>query len=123
MEEMYEAITREIHSAEEQGRPIAQVRVTTAAIPGSVTTAPMTPERARVLGRLLAMPSFPPLRGVRGLGSETDEIVVFGDPTNLLEILVHPEDWRQLLTEVDKLWMLDRSGHVTRIAGVPVSET
>lgn len=123
MEEMYEAITREIHSAEEQDRPIAQVRVTPDAIPGSVTTGPMTPERARILGRLLAMPSLPPLRGVRGLGSETDEIVVFGDPTNLLEILVHPEDWRQLLTEVDNLYMLNVSGPVKRLAGVPVSET
>jgi hypothetical protein len=127
MEEMYETLTREIRSAEEADRPVAQIRVTPDAIQGSVTTAPMTPERARVLGQLLAMPALPPWPAViRGLGAApTDEMVVFGSPSNerLLEILIHPDDWRQLLTEVDNLYMLNLSGPVKRIAEVPVSET
>jgi len=126
MEEMHATLTREIHSAEAEDRPVAQIRVTPDAIQGSVTTAPMTPERARVLGRLLAMPTVPPWPGgIRGLGSSTDEVVAFGDPSNerLLEILVHPDDWRQLLAEVDNLWMLDMGGPIKRVAGVPVSGT
>jgi hypothetical protein len=113
MDQMYATILREINSAATEDRPVAQIRVTADAIRGSITTAPLTPERARVLGRLLAVPF-----------GEGDSAVV-SDPDNerLLEILIHPEDWRDLLTEEAPLSMLNLTGPIKRVAGVPVQET
>lgn len=129
---LYTAVERVIQEAEEQDRPIAQIRVTAVAIPGSITAAPMTPERARALGHLLAAPSPPSgllsSSGRRrnilsGLGRAANEIVVFGDPGGLLEVLIHPGDWRELLTEEGGGRLrLDASNRITRLCEIPVCQ-
>lgn len=106
-------VVREIDSAAEQDRPLAQIRVTTDAIPGSISTAPVTPERGRVLGKLRAVP-------VDGGAA------VEGDPSNerLLEILIHPDDWNLVLVEAP-LGALgcDPEAKVRTLYGLPVDES
>lgn len=118
---LYATVAAEIHSAEEQDRPIAQIRVTTDAIQGSITAAPVTPERARTLGQLMA---------IRGDSDSPLTGTVVSDPSNeqLLEILIHPEDWRDLLTETGGMarFALKTSSPgslvVRSVLGIPVEE-
>lgn len=102
------SIMREQHDARATGyKRIVHIRVTTDALPGSVTSLPVTPERARVIGRLLA---------VQDLG-------VVADPNStetLLELLIHPADWAELLTDDDK-YRAVQIGPDTRVIGIPVS--
>src|ERR1700759_1212361 len=103
---MFVAILREVHRAREQMRPVTQVRVTTDALEGTIAAAPVTPERARVLGKLRATP-----------------VGVISDPPNerLLEILIHPEDWKQLLMRTDSHGAIGFSDGVETALGLPVS--
>ena len=113
---IFAALHSEIRHAREQDRPVVHVRVAKDALPGTVAAMPVTPERARALGTLLLLP---------------DETIV-GSPVNerLLELLIHPEDWRGLLVEKDALgnYVVDYvvapgEGGVTRVLGIPVVKT
>lgn len=104
---LFESIDRELRDAEEQLREVVQIRVTPLALPGSVLLMPMSPERARVLGRL---------HMVRDRG-------VISDPKNerMMEVLMHPEDWAELLTEVDHHHLHAHDlGEPRSIYGIPV---
>lgn len=112
---MYGVLRREINYAREQDRPIVQVRVTADALRGSISTVPVSPERARVLGTLTMVP----------VGDEGDSAVVgAAENERLLEVIVHPEDWRDLLVEAGPLGALgaDDGGSVRTIFGYRVEE-
>lgn len=92
------AIRRELVDAAVTGyQRITQIRVTSDAIRHSPVSVPLTPERARVLG----------LGEADGLGDE-----------RLLELLVHPDDWRDLLCESRDIG----PGYPTVVQGVPVDD-
>ncbi len=77
---------------------ITRIRVTTDAIPGSVVALPMTPERARLVGRPGPLPH---------------------------EILVHPEDWFGILVGASTFgpgWLAS-AGLPNRVLGLPVEHT
>lgn len=106
------AISNELDAAALSGyKRIVHIRLTTDALPGSVTSTPITPERARTLGRLLALP---------GGG-------VVADPRStelLMEILIHPEDWAALLAETDAPYTVQaamKAGEPDRVYGIPVT--
>jgi hypothetical protein len=84
---VFRAIAHEVYEARAALRPITHIRVTRDALAGTVAALPITPERARTI-RLRAFP---------GGTVEAD----FGETERLLEIVIHPEDWRTLLTERD----------------------
>lgn len=109
---MYAAVHALLRDVRATGyQRVVHVRVTTDALPGSMTTVPVTPERARVLGRLLAV----------------QDSGVVADPLwfeKAQEVLIHPEDWVKLLSEVpgyahQGALSIDGS---TRIFGIPVTE-
>jgi hypothetical protein len=105
------AIFRECNAADGQMRPIIHARLTTDAIPGSIAAMPVTPERARTLGKLWAFP---------------DGTIEAAYDGRALEILIHPEDWHGLLKELpsengyavqNAIWC----GEPDRVLGIPVS--
>lgn len=84
------AIAREVHDARATGRQrVVHVRVTPHALPGSVVSVPIPPERSRLLR---ADPDLDAIETANYV-----EIVGRGGIGVLLEILVHPQDWQQLL--------------------------
>lgn len=105
---MYELLFRELREAEEAYRSIVQIRVSTDGIPGAPATTPLTPERARQFG-LMAVPA-------------NDGVAVVADPhaQHLLEVVVHPKDWADLLKEPGTLHALELLGPVRRVFGIPV---
>jgi hypothetical protein len=111
-------IYQEIADAEVTGyKRIVHIRVTTDALPGSPTSVPVTPERARTLGRLIA------LRDPRG-----GEATVAADPSDyerMLELLIHPQDWADVLRGADmfagELAPGMRPGEPDSVYGIPVS--
>lgn len=108
-----EIIHRERQDARATGyKRIVHIRVTVDAIPGAPTTVPVTPERARVLGRLLM---------VRGEGPLTGSVVA--DPSDyeaMLELLIHPKDYADLLKDASAIAAV-QIGEVDRVMGIPVS--
>jgi hypothetical protein len=106
-------IYRERQQARETGyKRIVHIRVTKDAILGAPTTVPVTPERARTLGRLLMVRSG----GLDG--------VVVADPSDyerMLELLIHPEDWAALLTEKTAFGYAVELGTIDHVMGIPVS--
>lgn len=72
------ALRREIESAWEQDRNVVQIRVTTDALEGTPTAVPLTPERLRAL----------------------DLSPTFDSNVTPLEVLVHPRDWADALSEI-----------------------
>lgn len=108
---VFRAITREVYDAQAQLREIVHIRVSRNALAGSVVALPITPERARTI-RLRAFP-----------GGAVD--VDYGSTERLLEIVIHPEDWRDLLTEKDAVgaYVLNaESTGIRRIYDIPVAE-
>lgn len=104
-----EAIHREIHDARATGyQHIVHIRVTTDALQGSPVTVPITPERARAIGRLMM---------VQGHGVVADPM----DYETRLELLVHPQDYSDLLKDVDLMRYGVQIGEPMRIMGIPVS--
>lgn len=91
---------------------IAHIRITTDAIPGSIVAMPITPERMRSLGYLrLVQPTEP--------GPAT----VIADPSReLLEIVMHPKDWRQLRMSLEARDHLETGAldKADRLLGYPV---
>jgi hypothetical protein len=88
-------------------RTIIRIRVTTDAVRDSMLAAPITPERSRTLGRLMALEGG----------------AVEAEPSNALELLVHPEDYQQLLWERDEIgrsYGAGIGGEITRIMGLRV---
>ena len=79
------ALFLERRAAREKDVRVVHVRVTTDAIRNSIALVPITPERARTLGTLYLLP---------------DETVV-ADAGRLHEIVMHPEDFRDLKVEKD----------------------
>lgn len=104
-----DAIRRECDDAALTGyKQIVHIRVTTDALQGSVTSTPVTPERARTIGRLMAIPA-----------REGTAVVAHPDSTEtLLEILMHPADYETLMIEYRA--MGGREAPVA-LLGIPVS--
>lgn len=102
------AIANQLNDARETGwQRIVHIRVTVDALAGSVTALPVTPERARTLGRLLAVPGG-----------------VVADPSDyegMLELLIHPADWADLLRDTTAIRSV-KLGEPTRVMGIPVSQ-
>lgn len=102
----------EIRQAREQDREVRWIRVTADAIPGSIVTTPITPERARQIA-LRAEPDF---------GSD---YTVDTDPKLILrpslEIVVHPEDWAELLKDPEAAHWGIQIGEPDRVLGIPVT--
>ncbi|WP_121249661.1 hypothetical protein [Solirubrobacter pauli] len=94
MKHVSEAIRREIDQARGGDRPVASVRVTESALPGTVAAVSLSPERAESLR----------------LDARLAEAAV--------EILVHPDDYAELLEEPG-LELGEDSG-VRRVFGVPL---
>lgn len=104
---VFAAIARERHDADVQLRPIIHIRITKDAIPGTPAAVPVTPERARTLGRLWALP---------------DGSVDAAYDGRALEVVIHPEDWSRLLTEKDAMvGYAVQVGDPDRVLGIPVS--
>lgn len=97
------ALYAEINEARAQCWNVLHVRVASDAIRGSVTTVAITPERARTLAAL----------EVRG--DETVEVAM-SRTLSMREILVHPEDWNELLKEAEP----QRDVTPTSVFGLPV---
>lgn len=102
-----EAVHHELNDAEVREHRIVQIRVTRDALPGSITTVVMTPERAR-----------------RYVGSVvvrivTPELLPGEAWPDVREILIHPLDWERALLEPDP-YAAVVLGQVTSILGVPV---
>lgn len=105
-------IFSERNQARERMRPIIHIRVTTDAIPGSPVAVPVTPERARTLGKIWAFP---------------DGTVEAAFDGRALELLVHPEDWYSLLKDMDAArdYVVQfgvQPGEPDRVFGIPVSK-
>ncbi len=103
MSSMFEAFHRELHDAGMQDYEVVRIRVTHDAIGGAPVAMPLTPERARSVTL--------PARGGRMVPLEL-----------VREIVVHPDDWRDLLVDPairDQL-PAGLNGPPTRIYGLPV---
>ena len=85
MDDPCATLMREIASAQEQDRPLLHIRVTPDALRGTPASLPVTPERLRVL--------YP--ESVK-LGLIENGLV----PHHGMELVVHPEDWRDVLKVV-----------------------
>jgi hypothetical protein len=95
--------------AELQARHIRGIRVTTDALAGSIVALPITPERARSYRLLM----------IEGRGAVADPVVYERD----LEVLVHPEDWRDFLKNLPNSVTFNESGavgSVREVMGIPV---
>ena len=103
---------REQQQAREQLREIHHIRVTTDALPGSLVSVPITPERARTIR--LAM--FPSKAGESTVDVDPELV---GRP--LLEVLMHPEDYAELTKDLDAVRDVDMTGSVTRVLGIPIA--
>lgn len=100
MSGMVEAFFREINDAGLQLHEIARIRITHDAISGAPVAAPLTPERARTVTL--------PQRG--------------GQPVPLelvREIVVHPDDWRDLLVD-ERMAERQLQSEPDSIYGLPV---
>jgi hypothetical protein len=103
------AIAREVHDARATGcQRVVHVRVTPHAIPGSVVAVPIPPERSRLLR---ADPDLDAIETANYV-----EIVGRGGIGVLLEILVHPHDWQQLLRDAGSVLI----GAPDAVHGLPV---
>lgn len=107
------SLFRERNAADEQMRPIIHIRITTDAIAGSVVAVPVSPERARTLGKLWAFP---------------DGTIEAAYDGRALEILVHHEDWYSLLKEMPAdngfaVQLAMKLGEPDRVLGIPVSRS
>lgn len=104
---VFAAIHREIVDADMALVKIAYIRVTRDAIPGSVVTTPITPER------LLPDDGW----ALDDEVGETLEALLRPDR----EIVVHPEDWCSLLAECDALgYAVSPVGMLRAVRGIPV---
>jgi hypothetical protein len=108
---IWEAIVSEINHAELDDRRVRALRVTTDAVAGSLAAMPITPERARTVGRLWML---------------EDSTVVAEDLLYDLELLVHPSDWYALLAERGPSGQFVVQPHATvanveHILGIPVT--
>lgn len=112
---MFAVVHRQIVEADETGyKRIVHVRVTTDAICGSMAAVPVTPERARAIGKLVALPDVGALA-----------YTVAADPQwyeRALELLIHPEDWIALLREIPMGATPLQLGDPKTVYGIPVSE-
>lgn len=111
---IFRTIWDEQRAARAAMREIVHIRVTPDAIPGSVTTTPLTPERARALKPLIY---HHPSR-------DTPDAVADPDMERALELLVHPKDWAELRMDVHAKHALQvgaSSGGVDRVMGIPVT--
>lgn len=112
---MYATLQAEIHHVRLRALDVVQIRVSTDAIPGSVTTTMLTPERLRALRPYV----------IHLQGRETPDALA--DPTaaeRLREIVMHPDDWFALLEEPDTRFALRlgmAEGEPDRIFGIPVA--
>jgi hypothetical protein len=104
----------EIRQAREQDREVHWIRVTKDAIPGSITTTPITPERARQI----ALRAEPGTGFGRDCTVDTDPKLVGRPP---LEIVVHPEDWAELLKDPEAARWGIQIGEPDRVLGIPVT--
>lgn len=104
-----DAINRELESAVHERLVVRQIRITPDAIAGSVTLAPMTPERlqawAAIIGEVATWFNVP--HSMIGAPEARER---------WREVLVHPADWEALQAEVG-----DRNGHASRAWGLPVA--
>lgn len=110
-----EAIYDEFRAARDAARPVLHVRVSLAAIPGSVITTPLSPERARAL-----RPYVIHLQGRDTPDALADPEVV----ERALELVLHPEDWARLLADhaaIPDVALPLRDGEPFRVLGVPVT--
>lgn len=103
----------DLRQAREQDRDVRWIRVTKDAIPGSITTTPITPERARQIG----LYEYEDGQSGRSAGVDTDPKLIARPP---LEIVVHPEDWAELLKDPEAAKWGIQIGEPDRVLGVPV---
>jgi hypothetical protein len=96
MTHVAQAIRREIDEARSGDRPVASVRVTESALSGTVAAVSLSPERAESLR----------------LDAQLAERAV--------EILVHPDDYAELLEEPDPGLSTDEGSGVRLVFGVPL---
>ena len=96
MTHVAEAIRREIDEARGADRPVASVRVTASALPGTVAAVSLSPERVEAL------------RLDRQLAERA------------VEILVHPDDYAALLEEPGEGLSTDAQSGVRHAFGVPL---
>lgn len=106
------ALWRERQEARAQMRPIVHIRISRDAFLGSIVAVPVSPERARTLGKLWAFP---------------DGTVDAAYDGRALELLMHPEDWASLLKEFPHenghaVQLAMRAGEPDRVMGIPVSK-
>lgn len=106
-------IHRELADAEATGyKRIVHIRVTTAALPGAPVSVPVTPERARVIGCLVTL--YSPRSGM----------TVDADPhwyESALELLIHPRDYTDLLTDANAASTVDLATGLRSVFGVPIA--
>jgi hypothetical protein len=86
-----EAIQRELAAARDADRPVASVRVTGSALPGTVAAVSLSPERAQAL--------------------QLDAVLT----EHAVEVLLHPEDYDELADDE-----VTEDGGVRRVFGVPL---
>jgi hypothetical protein len=91
-----EAIRRELDDARAAERPVASVRVTDSALPGAVVAVSLAPERSAELG----------------LDAQMAERAV--------EIIIHPDDFAELLETPAATLSASIEDGVRRIFGVPL---
>lgn len=102
------SIYGELERAAETGyREIVSIRVTPLAIQGSLLAVLVSPERARVLGKL---------RMLEGQG-------VVADPAwceEHEELLIHPRDWMDLLSDQTVFRYISMGTEAWNVFGIPV---
>ena len=114
---IFAVLHKELHDARAAMRPVLHIRITTDAIPGTVTSTPLTPERLRVLKPYV----------IHIEGRETPDVLA--DPTlvdRALEIVMHPQDWHDLLRDIESVQHVQigmREGEPDRVWGIPVTRT
>jgi len=96
MTHVADAIRREIDEARGDDRPVASVRVTESALPGTVAAVSLSPERVEALR----------------LDGQLAERAV--------EILVHPDDYAELLDEPGEGLTTDSGSGARLVFGVPL---
>lgn len=112
------AVVRELHDVDATGyKRVVQIRITTDALAGSIMACPITPERARTLGRMMAVRD-----------EQRGGYCVVADPMDyeaMAEVLIHPADWHALLRDAPHgavALPLQPSAPI-RMFGVPVVHT
>lgn len=103
----------EIQDARAQDRPIVQIRVTADAIHGAPTSTRMTPERARA-------------RAAKAVEIKDGPVAIASaESERWLELVIHPEDWRDLLIqerEPTSPLFFDTTTGVRKVFGIDVVE-